>query len=280
MTANMPGHAQHRAAFTYNAAADSYDASPLGFWNYFGRRTIQRLSLRSGSRVLDVCCGTGASALPAAEAIGSAGKVKGVDVSQKLLDLAQAKAIQRNLTNIDFELGDMLALRFPSESFDAVVCVFGIFFVPDMEIAVRELWRCVRPGGQLAITTWGPNLFEPANTAFWHSIQNVRAELYKSFNPWDRITDSVNLEKILKGGGIERPKILPENRMHPIRSPNDWWRIVLGSGYRGTIEQLSQSERERVKEVNLAFIRNERISAIETNALFAIATKPLNASPR
>ena len=108
--------------------------------------------------------------------VGPRGKVIGVDLAKELLELARTKAAQRRLGNIQFELGDMLSLRFPSESFDAVVCVFGIFFVPDMAKAVRELWRLVRRGGQLAVTTWGPNLFEPANTAFWRSIKNVRAE--------------------------------------------------------------------------------------------------------
>jgi ubiquinone/menaquinone biosynthesis C-methylase UbiE len=276
----MGNEAQRRAAFAYNAAADFYDASPLGFWNYFGRKTIELLSLQNGSRVLDACCGAGASALPAAEFVGRKGKVIGVDIAQKLLELARAKATQRNLTNIEFELGDILSLRFPSESFDAVVCVFGIFFVPDMEIAARELWRCVRPGGQLAVTTWGPNLFEPANSAFWRSIQNIRANLYKGFNPWDRITDSVNLEKILKAGGVESTKIISENRFHPISSAEDWWTIILGSGYRGTIEQLNQSERERVKDANLSFIRDAKISAIETNALYAFATKPPTTKPQ
>jgi ubiquinone/menaquinone biosynthesis C-methylase UbiE len=58
MKAELLDEAQRRAAFTYNAAADFYDASPLSFWDYFGRRTIELLSLPIGSRVLDVCCGT------------------------------------------------------------------------------------------------------------------------------------------------------------------------------------------------------------------------------
>jgi ubiquinone/menaquinone biosynthesis C-methylase UbiE len=273
MKANMPDNPQARAAFAYNAAADFYDASPLSFWDYFGRRTIEMASLPMGSRVLDVCCGAGGSALPAAEVVGSKGKVIGVDVAQALLELARRRAAQRNLTNIEFELGDMLALRFPGESFDAVVCVFGIFFVPDMEMAVRELWRCVRPGGQLAVTTWGPNFFEPANSAFWRSIKKVRPDLYKGFNPWDRIDNQANLKAILKEGGVESPKIIAENRSHPIHSAVDWWTILLGSGYRGTIEQLKSAERERVKEANLSFIRDEKISAIETNVLYALATK-------
>jgi ubiquinone/menaquinone biosynthesis C-methylase UbiE len=273
MTLKLPEEAQRRAAFTYNAAADFYDASPLSFWNYFGGQTIELLSLPLGSSVLDVCCGAGASALSAAKLVGPRGKIIGVDLAKELLELARTKAAQQHLGNIQFELGDMLSLRFPSESFDAVVCVFGIFFVPDMAAAVRELWRCLRPRGQLAVTTWGPNPFEPANTAFWRSIKDVRPELYKGFNPWDRINDPANLEKIFREGSVEAPKITAENRLHPIGSAEDWWTIVLGSGYRGTIEQLNASERERVKDANLAFIRDTKSSVIETNVLYALATK-------
>jgi len=274
MKANLPQDAQARAAFTYNAAADFYDASPLGFWDYFGRRTIELASLPSGSRVLDVCCGAGASALPAAEAVGPTGHVTGVDLANQLLESARAKAIQRRLRNVEFEVGDMLSLRFPVASFDAIVCVFGIFFVPDMAMAASELWSRIRPDGKLAVTTWGPNFCEPANDAFWCSIKNVRPDLYKGFNPWDRINDPAGLRKILNEAGIAPPKIIAENRLHPIKSAEDWWTIVLGSGYRGTIEQLTQPERENVKEANLAFIRHENISAVETNVLYALATKP------
>jgi Methylase involved in ubiquinone/menaquinone biosynthesis len=278
MKANMPENAQDRAAFTYNAAADFYDASPLSFWDYFGRRTIQLAALPIGSRVLDVCCGAGASALPAAEAVGPTGNVIGIDLAKQLLELARTKAIQRRLANIEFEVGDMLSMRFPVASFDAVVCVFGIFFVPDMARAVRELWSRVRPGGKLAVTTWGPNFCEPANDAFWCSIKNVRPDLYKGFNPWDRIDNPASLRKILDEAGVASPEIIAENRLHPIKSPEDWWTIVLGSGYRGTIEQLNLAERQRVKEANLVFIRDEKISAVETNVLYALATKPPTAN--
>jgi hypothetical protein len=151
--------------------------------------------------------------------------------------------------------------------------VFGIFFVPDMAMAVSKLWSCVRPGGKLAVTTWGPKFCEPANDAFWCSIKNVRPDLYKGFNPWDRINDPAGLRKILDEGGVASPNIITENRLHPIKSPEDWWTIVLGSGYRGTIELLNLAERQKVKEANLAFVRDEKISAVETNVLYSFATK-------
>jgi SAM-dependent methyltransferase len=66
------------------------------------------------------------------------------------------------------------ALR--SEPFDIVICVFGIFFLPDMAAAVAELWRLVRPGGALAVTVWGPRFLEPATTAFWDAVGAERPD--------------------------------------------------------------------------------------------------------
>jgi ubiquinone/menaquinone biosynthesis C-methylase UbiE len=165
------GDAKAKAAATYNAAADFYDDPANSFWDRFGRRTIERLGLRTGEHVLDVCCGSGASAFPAAEKVGPDGSVLGVDLSERLLELARTKANDQRLQNIKFRTGDMLDLRLPRSQFNGVVCVFGVFFVPDMPAAVRALWDVVRPGGRLAITTWGPRFFEPATTAFWSAIR-------------------------------------------------------------------------------------------------------------
>ncbi len=73
-----------RAAATYNAAADSFDAPALSFWDRLGRRTVERISLQRGEAVLDACCGAGASAIAAAEAVGPDGRVLGVDFWRRI----------------------------------------------------------------------------------------------------------------------------------------------------------------------------------------------------
>src|SRR5580658_2167951 len=123
---------QSKAAATYNAASDHFDDPALSFWDRFGQRTVERLGLRPGEKVLDVCCGSGASALPAAARVGPAGRVVGVDLSDRLLDLCRAKAKARGLRNVEARRGDMEHLDLPKESFDAVVCVFGLFFATDV----------------------------------------------------------------------------------------------------------------------------------------------------
>jgi ubiquinone/menaquinone biosynthesis C-methylase UbiE len=120
-----------------------------------------------------VACGTGASALPAAQAVGATGNVIAVDLAENLLKLGRKKADVLGLKNIQFVAGDMTSLDYSNESFDAVICVFGIFFVYDMEGLVKELWRMVKQGGKLAITTWGPRLFAPLYDIWWQAVKET-----------------------------------------------------------------------------------------------------------
>lgn len=271
---STPEDAKQKAATTYNAASDFYDHPVNSFWERYGRATVARLLINPGARVLDVCCGSGASAIPAAEAVGRQGFVLGVDLAENLLTLARAKAKERDLNNIEFRTGDMLDLQLPTIGFDAVICVFGIFFVPDMQGAVRELWRHVRPGGRLAITTWGPRFFEPVNTVFWNAVRNARPDLYKGFNPWDRISRAEALRELFVEGGAQVPDVAAEMNSHVLDSPDDWWPMVLGTGYRGTIEQLDAEARSRVREECLEFIRETTVQSVEANVLYASAMKP------
>jgi ubiquinone/menaquinone biosynthesis C-methylase UbiE len=265
--------AKTRAATTYNAASDHYDDPANSFWERFGRRTVERLDLSPGARVLDICCGSGASAIPAAEAVGPNGFVLGVDLAEDLLELARTKAKLCGHERIEFRTGDLLDLGLPESAFDAVICVFGIFFVPDMQAAARELWRLVRPGGKLAITTWGPRFFEPMSTAFWNSVREVRPDLYKGFNPWDRVCDIESLRSMLDGAGVNTQEVALEGGTHPLRSPEDWWSMILGSGYRGTIEQLDAESRERVRRDNLNFICESGVRSVEANVIYAVAIR-------
>jgi ubiquinone/menaquinone biosynthesis C-methylase UbiE len=271
---STPEDAKQKAAATYNAASDFYDHPVNSFWERYGRGTVARLRINPGARILDVCCGSGASAIPAAEVVGPRGFVLGVDLAENLLMLARAKAKDRDLSNIEFRTGDMLDLQLPAIGFDAVICVFGIFFVPDMQGVVRELWRHVHPGGQLAITTWGPRFFEPVNTVFWHAVRTARPDLYKGFNPWDRISQAEALRELFVQGGAEVPDVALELNSQALGSAEDWWSMVLGTGYRGTIEQLDAEARSRVRKECLDFIRATGVESVEANVLYASATKP------
>jgi ubiquinone/menaquinone biosynthesis C-methylase UbiE len=264
---------KQRVAATYDATAEHFDDGPLAFRNRVGQSTVARLRLQPGASVLDVACGSGASALPAAERVGPRGSVLAVDLADRLLALGRAKAAARGFAHLEFRQANMQQLDAPAHSFDAVICVFGIFFVSDMSGLVASLWRLVRPGGELAITTWGPRMFEPASALFWQAVQRERPELYRAFNPWDRITDPEALRQVLREGGVEAAQIVPEAGIQALRSPEDFWIVVLGSGYRDTIDHLEPDAGERIHHATLAALQAGNVRAIETNVLYALATK-------
>ena len=265
--------AKLKAEKAYNAAADYFDAEPLGFWTRYGQRTVERLRLRRGAHVLDVCCGTGASALPAAQAVCPDGKVIAVDLAGELLKIGQAKAQTAGLECVEFRRADMTDLGFPDHHFDAVVCVFGIFFVPDMEHQVAELWRMVRHGGKLAITTWGARFWSPAYEIWLESVRRVRPDLYTAFNPWDRITTPKAVHTLLHEGGAESINVVAEDGYQALRTPEDFWTMALGSGLRWTIDQMGAELAREVKHEILDRLAADRVDRVETNVIYAIAEK-------
>ena len=268
-----------RAARTYAAAADHYACAALGFWDRFGAATVSRLSLAPGQTVLDLCCGAGASALPAARAVGPTGSVVGIDVAAPLLDAARARAEREGVHNVEFRLADARFTRLPDGSFDAVVCVFGVFFVPDMAEFVAEMWRLVRPGGSLAVTTWGPGLFEPANSVFWEAVRELEPSLFKAFNPWDQITTPSALARLFERSGVQHALVEAVSGEQRLEWPDDFWDVVLGTGYRATVEGLRPAEQEALHDRVLTTLRARAILTLRTDVVFGTAVRGRSRRP-
>jgi demethylmenaquinone methyltransferase/2-methoxy-6-polyprenyl-1,4-benzoquinol methylase len=107
------------------------------------RRLTAEAVVRRGDAVLDACCGTGDLAIAAARA---GGHVTGLDFSEPMLERARRKA-----PGLDWVEGDLLALPFAEASFDAATVGFGVRNVEDLERALSELRRVLRPGGRIGI---------------------------------------------------------------------------------------------------------------------------------
>jgi hypothetical protein len=142
-----------------------------------------------------------------------------------------------------------------------------------MAAGVQNLWRVTRPSGQLAITTWGPRVLEPGSSAFWQAVRDERPDLYKDFNPWDRINDPAALAAMLLEGGVQADDIVAEPGAQALNTPEDFWTIAMGSGYRGTIEQLDPEARARVRDATLDDLSRRNVRSVEANAVYAIARK-------
>jgi SAM-dependent methyltransferase len=116
---------------------------------------VDRIGVKPGSRILDVACGTGNTAVPAARA---GGVVTGVDIATNLLEQARKRAAAENL-KIQFDEGDAEQLPYGNGEFDIVISMFGAMFAPRPERVAAELLRVCRSGGSIAMANWTPDGF-------------------------------------------------------------------------------------------------------------------------
>lgn len=117
---------------------------------------IQAAQIREGMRVLDLASGSGDPALGIAALVAPEGHVTATDLSPGMVEAAEENARGQGLTNVICRVADAEDLPFADESFDAVTCRLGLMYCPDPGMALREVWRVLRPGGRAAFVAWGP----------------------------------------------------------------------------------------------------------------------------
>jgi ubiquinone/menaquinone biosynthesis C-methylase UbiE len=116
---------------------------------------VKGADLSAGMRVLDLASGTGEPALSLAKALGSGGRVVATDLVPGMLEAVREKACSQSLTQMEFQVADAEQLPFANGEFDRVTCRFGIMFFPDVQQALREIRRVLKPGGRVSFATWG-----------------------------------------------------------------------------------------------------------------------------
>lgn len=261
----------HAIARTYDLAADHFDQLP--FWHEFGGRTVAALDLAPGHHVVDLCCGSGASALPAARAVGPAGRVTGIDISPGLIAVARARAAQEGLSQAAFECADVTHYNRPPSSVDAVISVFGLFFLEDMAALLHRAWQWLTPGGALAITTWGEQVLAPGEDWFWNAARREQPGIATAVHA-ARLDAPDKLQQVFADAGLPAPVITPDRWHMPLATPDAFWPVILGTSNRRTLEQLTQDARARVRAEVTARLADHHVTALTLDVLYAVVRRP------
>src|SRR5438094_3698819 len=120
-----------------------------------GQALVQKLGITKDLKVLDLGCGDGTTALPAAK-LGA--DVLGIDIAPNLVEAGNRRAAEQGLTNLKFQEGDASNLeQVPDKSFDLVVSIFCAMFAPKPFEVAKEMARVTRPGGRIVMGNWIPN---------------------------------------------------------------------------------------------------------------------------
>ncbi|MBF5042148.1 methyltransferase domain-containing protein [Aggregicoccus sp. 17bor-14] len=130
-----------------------YDELEARLTRPVSERMLELARLTEGMHVLDVACGRGEPALPAAHRVGPQGRVLGVDLIEGMLPMARERAAREGLTNVEFRAADAESLQLP-ERFDVATVRWGLMYMAAPERALQSIHRALKPGGALVIASW------------------------------------------------------------------------------------------------------------------------------
>ncbi|MFZ3588647.1 demethylmenaquinone methyltransferase [Bacillus sp. DJP31] len=154
---------EQRVHRTFEKISGKYDLmnSVISFQRHIAWRnqTMQLMNVQTGTKALDLCCGTADWTIALANVIGPKGQVVGLDFSKNMLSVGQQKVDELRLDQVELLHGNAMALPFEDNSFDYVTIGFGLRNVPDYAQVLREMYRVLKPGGKaVCLETSQPEL--------------------------------------------------------------------------------------------------------------------------
>ena len=190
---------------------------------------VDHAALRPGERILDVACGTGVVARLAAEHVGAAGHVTGLDLNADML------AVGRSLppvtgAPIAWCEGSAMELPFAASVFDVVLCQLGLQFFPDRASALREMRRVVSPTGRMALSVFSPLEDNPANHALSDALdRRVAPNASVTKRAEHALADRTELADLVTTAGFTNVSITTEQITVSFVSPAEYVRVQLTS---------------------------------------------------
>lgn len=231
----------------WEEVAENYSKDRLGIFERYARRLLDLLQPPSESKLLDIGTGTGAVAFQAAALVGPAGHVTGVDIAQAMVSLAEQTAVEQDVTNITFRWMDAEQLDFPDASFDSVTCAFSLFQFPDMEQALVEMRRVLKPGGRLGFSNWGPGYFSP--------VASLQRNLFREFGLRPLLSNPIvfkpnRLQELLLGACFTAVDLIEETDEIWFEKPEQVWAFNMDMGpFQVMLQsQLSTDQRRKLVE--------------------------------
>ena len=241
--------AQTRAVF--DRIVPEYDAGGPGCFAAFGRRLVAEVGVVAGQRVLDVATGRGAVLFPAAEAVGPTGAATGLDLAEGMVRATRDEAARRGVV-AEVRVGDAEALDFPDAAFDLVLCGFGLMFFPQVERALAEFRRVLRPGGKLGISTWRVTQADDLATVLaQQGLLDVNQEVLRFSGPDD-------LAGALELADFARVRVRADTVEFGYADLAAYWQNARGTGMRRWLDRLDEAQRERVQAALAERMRDQQ----------------------
>lgn len=258
----------------WDDVAKEYSQDRTGIFGRCADRLLDLLKPQMGSSLLDIGCGSGAVTLKAIDRLGPKGLVIGIDISGEMLRIAQSETDVRDLSTAFFQM-DAMQLALAPNSFDYVACAYSLFQFPNMESALREMWRVLKPGGLIGLSNWGPGFFTP--------IASLQRDLFREFKVRPILTNPLTfkpetLEMMLVDTGFDSIELMQERDEFCFANPEEVWAYNMDMGPFQFMLRSQLSREQQIALHNQFIIMTEELkteNGIKStfHPIYAIAAK-------
>jgi SAM-dependent methyltransferase len=188
-------------------------------------RMVELLDPAPGQRILELAAGPGETGFRTLAKIQPKGELLVTDIAPEMVDAAKRRAVELGLENVRFGVEDMAELSLPDQSFDGVICRFGLMLVPEMDRAAGQIARVLRPGGKAVLAVWG----SPERNPWMTATGRASVEL-GLVDPPDRdapgpfrLSDPERLKSVIETAGLEVAQLEEADVSWEAVSVDEWW---------------------------------------------------------
>lgn len=207
------------APLPWNLVADGYARTLRPYLEAFSRSGLERVPFDLRSRVIDIACGPGTTALLLAPSVE---RVTCVDFAESMLEELRRNAGGADVTNLEIVQADGQALPIPDGSFDLAVSLFGLMFFPDRRKGFAELCRVLRSGGHALVSSWAPASRSPLALAMFDALRPEGQAPSEPALPIG-LEDPAIFESEIAEAGLTDVRIEPVEHALIVRDIGEFW---------------------------------------------------------
>jgi len=237
-----------RVEGAFNNFADTYDNTVEKQMVLFTEMLIRDLQIPKNPIVLDVGCGTGIATFALTKKVQGKGKFYGIDISQKMINLARAKTVSLGYHNVEFCKGDAEQLDFPESSFDLIVSNQTFFFLSDKQKALNEMFRVIKPMGQTALLFYAEPTIKEIKEIY-DRIRNRHPERALPESP--KLIGLEETHELFDKAGFKKTRIFGIHQIDyidiskyiaVIDAPSAFWRVNMPSDFSSELIEMVKKE--------------------------------------
>jgi ubiquinone/menaquinone biosynthesis C-methylase UbiE len=232
-------------AALFDRVADTYDAVGVEWFGPIGRGLVAELGPTAGERALDIGCGRGAVLFPLAVAVGTTGRVLGIDLAPRMVELTAADA--SGLEQVELRVADAASPALLPASFDVVASSLVLFFLPDPAAALRTWANLLVPGGRLGVATFGEQdpRWRVLEQLFMPHLPPAMLDARTSGRNGPFASDA-GVAALLSGAGLVEVRTAQLTVTPVFDDPEHWLRFSRSHGQRAMWDAVPADQRDRL----------------------------------